>query len=309
MSIQENIELKDKNWFGTGGKAKYYANPATVDEFVEALKFANDKSLEIFVLGSGANILISDEGFNGIVIHPEIKHMEVVDGNYVVAGAGVVIDDLIKFCLDNHLVGLEEFSAIPGTVGGSVFINIHYYKYLLSDFLVEATIINKSTGEVQKVGVDWLEMGYDSSKLHNGEFFLVDAKFKLSKVDDLSIAYTKGRIFEIDRHRKSKYPYKGTCGSFFRNFFDSEVSLEIDGRKVIWSAYYLDKIGVKGDLQVGGARVSHQHANMLVNTGSATSTDIINLARKMQELVREKFGVILQPECQLIGFKEYPLHK
>jgi UDP-N-acetylmuramate dehydrogenase len=309
LKIQENISLKDKNWFGTGGNARYYVQPTNNEEFRESIEFSNQHKLEIFVLGSGANILVSDDGFDGLVISPSILDLEVIDDKFIRAGAGVLIDDLINFSLSNNLSGLEEFSAIPGTVGGSVYINIHYYNYLLSDFLVSARVINSKTGEIVEVDKDWLEMGYDTSKLHYREYFLLDATFQLKKVDELETAYIRGRIFEIDRHRKSKYPYKGTCGSFFRNFHEDEVNLEIGGKKAIWSAYYLDKIGVKGELSVGGARVSHQHANMLVNTDSATSSDIINLARKMQELVKDRFGIVLQPECQLVGFKDYPLYK
>src|SRR5690606_7761801 len=98
-----------------------------------------------------------------------------------------------------------------------------------------------------------------------------------------------------------------TCGSFFRNFLPHEVTLEIHDKKIIFVAYYLDKIGIKGSLQKGGALVSRQHANMIVNTGNATSSDVIAIALEMQKLVYEQFGIIPQPECQLVGFKEYPL--
>lgn len=97
--------------------------------------------------------------------------------------------------------------------------------------------------------------------------------------------------------------------AFFRNFHDHEVTLVSNGKKMIYVAYYLDKIGVKGQLTAGDAIVSYQHANMLVNKGNATSTDLINLARTMQELVNAQFGVLPQPECRLVGFSEYPLHK
>jgi UDP-N-acetylmuramate dehydrogenase len=98
-----------------------------------------------------------------------------------------------------------------------------------------------------------------------------------------------------------------TCGSFFRNFHNHEVSLVSNGKKMIFVAYYLDKIGIKGQLKVGDAIVSYQHANMLINQGNATSTDIITLACTMQKMVKDHFDIVPQPECRLIGFKEYPL--
>ncbi len=309
MNIQENVSLKDKNWFETGGNARFFAEPENEDDFVEALRFAREKNLKIFVFGSGANILVSDDGFDGLVIHPKLLQLEIIHKNQIRAGAGVEIQDLIDFALENGYKGLEEFSGIPGTVGGSVYINIHYYEFLISQFIANARVLNKETLEIETVEVEWLEMGYDKSRLISGDYFVLDTTFKVSEANEVEIAYAKGRRDEIIRHRKSKYPYKGTCGSFFRNFYEDEVSLLVNGRKVIWSAYYLDKIGVKGALQVGGARVSHQHANMIVNTGDATSTDIVNLARKMQEMVMEEFNILLMPECQLIGFSEYPLIK
>jgi len=311
--IQENISLKDKNWFETGGNARYFAQPTNAQEFGHALEFAKINNLEIFVLGEGANILISDKGFSGLVIKPNMTEINVLKSNvseklgHVTAGAGVKFQDLINYCLDNNLSGLEEFSGIPGTVGGSVYINIHYFEFLLSQFLTQATVIEKSTGKVLQVDNAWFNFGYNQSTLLAREYFLLDATFKLKKVDVLEAAYHKGRRDEIIRHRVKRYPYKGTCGSFFRNFYESEVSVESAGKKMIYVAYYLDKIGVKGNLKSGGAIVSHQHANMLVNLGQATTDDIVKLARTMQQLVFDNFGILPKSECQMIGFKNSPL--
>lgn len=139
------------------------------------------------------------------------------------------------------------------------------------------------------------------------DYYLVSATFRLKKVTDLETAYAKGRRVEIIRHRNSRYPSVRTCGSFFRNFHDNEVTLMSNGKKMIYVAYYLDKIGIKGQLAVGDAVVSYQHANMIVNSGKATSTDIIELVRTMQKMVKDSYGITPQPECLLIGFKTYPL--
>jgi len=310
-NIQTNASLKDKNWFQTGGEAQFYTEPNNAEQFAQALNFARTNHLEIFVLGKGANILISDEGFKGLVIRPVIKNLciQSLDENFslVTAGSGTNFADLINFCLENNLIGLEEFSGIPGTVGGSVYINIHYFEFLLSQFLVKATVIEKETGKIIEVDNDWFNFGYDSSKLFEQKHFLIDATFKLENTTELEAAFAKGRSIEIIRHRVRRYPNKGTCGSFFRNFHDNEVSIESNGKKMIYVAYYLDKVGVKGNLQVGDAIVSYQHANMLVNKGNATSSDIINLVKTMQEMVEKEFNIIPQPECQLIGFSKYPL--
>lgn len=305
--IQTNIPLHDKNWFATGGPAKFFAQPTNAEQFSQALQFAQANSLAVFILGKGANILISDEGFDGLVIQPQNTHLEIIDEHLVKSGAGTSMHDLIEFCLHHNLIGLEEFSGIPGTVGGSVYINLHYFQFLLEQFMVAATVIHAKTGLLESVNPDWFKFGYDQSRLQEEEYYLVDATFKLKKVSDLETAFAKGRRIEIIRHRNSRYPTKNTCGSFFRNFHDHEVTLTSNGKKMIFVAYYLDKLGVKGQLQIGDAIVSYQHANMIVNQGKATSSDIINLARTMQEKVHSGYGIIPQPECRLVGFKEYPL--
>ncbi len=311
LTIQEHISLRDKNWFGTGGNARFFCEPKTNQEFIEALVYADRHNLPLFILGLGANILVSDQGFNGLVVRLRLTTITVVkkDGNQVLvqAGAGATMEELIEYCLNNNILGLEEFSGIPGTVGGSAYINLHYYEFLLSQFIVEAVIIHKKTNSIETVPVSWFSFGYNTSELQKHDYFILNVTFQLRSCNALEAAYARGRSVEIIRHRVNRYPSKNTCGSFFRNFHDHEVSLVINNKKMIYTAYYLDKIGVKGELQVGDARVSHQHANMLVNLGNATSQDIINLARAMQEKVMQNFGIIPHSECLFIGFDTHPL--
>ena len=308
--IQTNVPLADKNWFGTGGNARYYAAPQTAEEFSVAIKFAHEYNLPIFILGHGANILISDQGFDGLVVHPQLNacsHANSGETAYVTAGAGVSMHNLIEYCLNNQLIGLEEFAGIPGTVGGSVYINLHYFEFLLSQFLISARVVHRHSGAIENVTREWFNFGYNQSKLQQEQYYLIDATFSVKAVALPETYYARGRRDEIIRHRLKRYPNKGTCGSFFRNFHEEEVSLLSNNKKMIFVAYYLDKIGVKGALSVGDAIVSYQHANMIVNKGKATSQDIIDLARLMQEKVLKEFGIIPQPECRLVGFKKYPL--
>lgn len=311
--IKSGVSLADKNWFKTGGAAKYFCEPKNSLEFKDGLNFAKKNNQEIFMLGAGANILISDDGFDGLVIRPQLNDIEIIetkdDYSIIKTGAGVSFDVLINWCLDNNLTGLEEFSGIPGTVGGSVFINIHYFEFLLSNFLISAQVICKESSEILDVDNNWFNFGYNYSKLHENKYYLISATFKLKQTDALTAAYNKGRSREIIRHRASRYPKSNTCGSFFRNFYEDEVTLISNGKKLIYVAYYLDKIGVKGTLSVGDAIVSYQHANMIVNRGAATTCDIIGVAKSMQEMVYKQFGILPQPECRLIGFKDYPFLK
>ncbi len=308
LIIQENVSLADKNTFRTGGNARFYCTPTTAEQFAQALQFAANKNLEIFVLGGGANILVSDQGFSGLVIHPALTDIATHDLDettaLVKAGAGTSIDNLIQYCLAHNILGLEEFSGIPGNVGGAVYINLHYYEFLLEQFLVSATLINKKTGAIVTVDTAWFNFGYDQSKLQEKDFFVIDATFKLKKSDTITIAHARGRYQEIVRHRHRRYPYENTCGSFFRNFYPEEVAHT--EKKLIYVAYYLDKLGIKGELSVGGAIISHQHANMIVNHKNGTSADILGLTLMMQQLVNDEFGMKPQPECQLLGFDTNP---
>jgi UDP-N-acetylmuramate dehydrogenase len=323
MNFDQNIPLNNKNWFRTGGPARFYCEPQTIDDFKEALTFAREKSLPLFVLGKGANILVSDDGFDGLVIRPQLKKIRIIPGDelqgtekteediFIEAQAGVSINELIEFCLNNNAVGLEKFSCIPGTVGGSVFINIHYFEFYLSDFIISGTVANKETGKCESVPASWFKFGYDDSTLRrNTDYLLLSSTFKLKKSTDNEVAFARGRRAEIIRHRMKRYPATHTCGCFFRNFHKDELKNTISGKNTILSvAHYLDRAGLKGELACGNARVSYQHANMIVTEKNATSSDIVACARAMQESVYKSVGVIPQPECQLVGFKEYPLLK
>ena len=309
FNIQQNISLADKNWFKTGGSARFYCEPTTPQQFASALSFAHENNLEVFVLGQGANVLISDDGFDGLLIRPMLNNISATQYDQhtamVKAGAGTTFHDLILYCLDHNLTNLEEFSGIPGTVGGSVYINLHYYEFLLEQFIVNAQIICKKTMQILTVDPAWFKFGYDASRLQEKEFYLLSATFQLKHANDSQVSFARGRRQEIIRHRERRYPQLGTCGSFFRNFLPEEIANT--GNTLIYVAYYLDKVGVKGELSVGDAIVSYQHANMLVNKGKATSSDIIKVAQIMQQKVFQQFGIKPQAECQLVGFKQNPL--
>lgn len=309
--IKEHVNLADKNWFKTGGTARFYGEPINIQAFQELIHYATTHDLAIFILGDGANILISDEGFDGLVIRPRMVDIRIIeetkDHVHIQAGAGVSFGALIDYCLGNNFIGLEEFSGIPGTVGGSVFINIHYFEYLLSDFLVGATVIHKDTNTMLGVDRQWFNFSYNYSLLHDQPYYVTHAIFKVKKASTHEAAYARGRRREIIRHRSQRYPAERTCGSFFRNFHEHEVTLLSNGKKMTYVAYYFDKIGIKGNLSLGGASVSYKHANMIVSDDTSTSNNIIGVAQIMQQTVKDNFGIIPQPECRLVGFKNYPL--
>jgi len=225
--IQTNIPLHDKNWFGTGGAAHYFCEPKTPQEFSTALAFAHQHQLPTYILGEGANVLISDAGFAGLIIRPRLLDITFSD-THVTAGAGASLAHVIEVCLDNGLIGLEEFSGIPGTIGGAVFINLHYFEFLIAQFLVHAVIIDAVTGVIQTVDNAWFNFSYNYSTLHTRTHYLVCATFALTRTSPDLINFARGRRHEIIRHRARRYPTARTCGSFFRVFHPEEVTLVIN---------------------------------------------------------------------------------
>lgn len=308
MKIEECVNLADKNWFGTGGKAQFFCQPKTFENLVQATLFAQQQGLEIVIIGQGANMLISDEGFNGLVMIPAMAAVTVnPEASSITADAGASLHEVIEQALAHNLLGLEVFSGIPGSIGGSVYINVHYFEALLGDFLVQAHVFDCVTQQLLTVDKSWFNFGYNTSTLHDRRYVLVDATLQLQPCTPLAAAYARGRRDEIIRHRVRRYPSARTCGSFFRNFYPHELLTTEKSQQPVNVAYYLDRVGVRGELQHGGAKVSWQHANMLVTEPGAASADVIAVARTMQELVMKKFNLKPQPECQFIGFKDYPL--
>jgi UDP-N-acetylmuramate dehydrogenase len=314
--LQKNVTLADKNWFASGGAARWYVEPKNQEEFVQAIQAAITHQWPVHMLGLGANTLMSDAGFDGLVIRPVDKSISYIQDSknteqlLITAAAGLTVDELIECAHAHNGIGLEDFACIPGTLGGAVFMNIHYFKSFFGDYIDAATVIDKRTGKLQKVAVEWFNFGYDTSRLHDGDYYLYDVTLRCQKVTDLEVSYQQGRVLEIIRHRRSRYPYQYTCGSFFRNFLPHELKNATIEKPVPFIAYYLDLLGIKGQLRVNHAVVSYQHANMLVNEGGkSSSADIILLARTMQQMVYDKFGLMPVSECCLVGFSEYPLLK
>lgn len=309
--LKQNVLIGPQTWFGTGGAAEWYAEPKNVEEWQEALCFARVNALSITLLGEGANVLVSDEGIKGLVIRSAMQQCEVDHATQTMrVGGGLSVQAAIDYALSEGLIGLEEFSGIPGTIGGAVYINLHYFEFLLSHFLLSARVISLKTGVVEEVSLSWFGFGYNVSRLLEKEYGLLDATFQLKAGNPCDVAYALGRRDEIIRHRQRRYPGGRTCGSFFRNFLTHELaSVKNESQPVIYVAYYFERLGFKGRLKNKGARVSERHANMLVTLPDAMSHDVVELACAMQREVYEAFGLLPQPECQLLGFEQYPFLK
>lgn len=311
--LEEQVSLKAYTWFQVGGAARYFARPKNEAEFQALIGFKKREQILLHILGQGANSLISDEGFSGIVLLLQLKEMKMMDytddQSLLVVGAGCSVEEVINYMLDQKLVGLEEFSGIPSSIGGALFINLHYFQFLISQFVFQAKVYDVTKEEILIVDNAWFCFGYDDSTLkRNTHYILLEATFLLKKASNQEIAFARGRSVEIIRHRKSRFPYEKTCGCFFKNFSKDQDGLMLsEGKKIVAAGYYLDQLGIKGTLKRGNSFVSSKHANMITHNGGGTATEIIEIARIMQQKTFEKFGLFLEPECALIGFDRYPL--
>jgi UDP-N-acetylmuramate dehydrogenase len=299
MRIRKNVSLKSYSGYQIGGPADYFCEPKSKKELLTALNFSIIKKIPVCILGGGFNVLISDNGFRGLVIKPKINSL-VIKNNNLIAGAGVELGRAIKFSLKNGLAGLEEFSGIPGTIGGALYMNIHYYQALLSNFVewVECVDDKLNSYLVNAKNKNWK---YEFSQIQANGLIVVRACFKLRKVSNEEKWKTIGKSEEIIRTRFYKYPKEPSAGSVFQNIDIKKFY----GAPAISAAHYIDRLGMKGT-KVGGAEISDRHANMIVNKGGATAKDIIKLASLIKKRVKNKFGIELKPEIQFVGFKRNP---
>jgi len=299
MEILENVSLKPYTNFKIGGSARFFCEPKNTEEIIDSFKFAKEKNLPAFILGNGANILVSDDGFPGLVIRQKNEKI-FVDGNTINAGSGTTIERLISTALEHNLVGLEDFSEIPSTVGGALYINLHYFGVFIGPLVKSALVLSKDTLKTEEVDQSWFRFGYDDSKLKSDkDYMLLEATFQLEKVDDYKKYEAIGKSKEIIRTRQHKYPSEPSVGSIFQNLNrEKQHQHNLPTRSV---AYLIDVCGLKGT-RVGDALLSPKHANMIVNVGEAKAADVLKLAEIIKQTVKERFEIDLKFEMELVGF-------
>jgi UDP-N-acetylmuramate dehydrogenase len=273
----------------TGGSGDYFARAASADALAELLEWAHGRDLRVGVVGSGSNLLIADEGFRGLVLKLVDDLATIAPaGRRLVCGGGARLPQASAMAARLGLTGLEFGVNIPGTVGGAVKMNANAYGGDLSRVLEWVEIA--SPGEVARRTPDELGFEYRRSNLAPGEV-VARASFALAPAEPSDVKRT---LAEMRSQRRAAQPSGiKTFGSTFKNPDDPRAEGRSAGR-------LLDAAGCRG-LAVGGARFSDKHANFVENTGEATTADVIALMAEGRRRVRERFGVELEPEVQLLG--------
>jgi UDP-N-acetylenolpyruvoylglucosamine reductase len=288
--VKEHVPLSRYTTLGTGGPARWFAAPETVDELVARLAWADQEGLPVAVVGLGSNLLAADEGFTGLVLKlgGALARAEASDAT-LVTGGGAPLAVCLHRARAAELGGIEFVCAIPGTVGGAVWMNAGAYGGDLASVLRRALIAEASGARWQTPAE--LGLRYRSSSLRHGQV-VAEAELEL---EPRPLADIKKTVSEMQSRRKAAQPTnKRTFGSVFKN-----------PEHELTAGRLLEACGLRG-YALGGAQISPKHANFIENAGGARSADAVALIAEARRRAREEFGVVLQPEVQLLGSIEIP---
>ncbi len=305
-----------------GGNIKYFFMVKNQEEVVSIVKFAEDKKLSIFTIGGGSDIAVSDNDFNGVVVKyigKKIKIQKIQNSKYlVVAEAGVVWDDLVKFTVENKLAGMESLSGIPGTVGASPIQNIGAYGQEVSETFYELTAYDVENKKFTKFSKDDCKFGYRESifksKKYWQKFIITDVTFKLDYDNNLDLNKIRNDVLTQRTQKLEDPKVMPNAGSFFVNPFITKNMKEEFEKKYsdmkfyetgnlykISAGYLIEKAGWKGK-SLGPVKVSDKHALILTNpNGKGNFSDVKKLADTIIDDVFKKFGIKLEPEVQYIN--------
>ncbi|MCK9379077.1 MAG: UDP-N-acetylmuramate dehydrogenase [Candidatus Moranbacteria bacterium] len=307
IQIQKDVLLAPYTTFKIGGPARFFVEVKNEEELIEALEYAKENNLEYFILGGGSNILVSDKGFDGMVIRLQDTRYKIQDAN-ITCGASVAISKLVIESVKNGLTGFEWAIGIPGTIGGATAINAGCFGGEMKELIKKVTVLNKENLEIQEYSNEECNFSYRSSVFKDkGKMIILSI---ILQFKEGTPSECEQKMKEIIKKRNQQQPRGLSAGSFFKKvsvedekilqMFEQESGSKFEGNKIS-AGWFIDKIGLKGKT-IGGAQVSEKHANFIINTGDATAEDVIILSSLIKQKVRTRFGVQLQEEVQLVGF-------
>ena len=282
-----DYDLKKTNWFNIGGKTRVFFKPENLNELVIFLKEFG-KSIRIFVLGAGSNILITDRLFNGVVIKlgKKFSNISLLKDQIIIAGSNVIDKKLSEFACENSIGGFEFLSCIPGTIGGGLKMNSGCFEKEFKDILLSVQAVDK-TGKIITIPASKIKFGYRESNLSDDLIFL-SASFKgdLKKQKDI-----KSKIKLLKNRKETAQPTRiKTGGSTFKNPIDQT-------NEKVWE---LIKRSISIDTSFGDAKISSKHYNFFVNNNKASFKDMKNLIEFVKEKVKIKTGINIETEIKII---------
>ncbi len=298
--LKRDEPLAPHTTFRIGGPADLFYTADTADDLASAILAARRHGVPWFVLGLGANILVGDKGFRGLVIRNTASHFRLEDGHADGATrlrveSGATVKEMIQLSVAHGLSGLEHYVGIPSTIGGAIWQNLHFLspapereRTMFIAEVFESCEILSEEGERKTVGADYVGFGYDDTVFHHRRDVVLAATFRLTPADP----FVLNRILQENLSwRGARHPWLDwhpSAGSIFK---------KIEG---VGAGRLIDQCGLKGH-RVGGAQISHIHANIMVNLGDATASDVRELIGIAQTAVAERFGQRLEVEIGMVG--------
>ena len=284
--VKVNEPMNRHTTFRIGGPADCFLLPSSQEELQEIIKICSDEKLPYFILGNGSNLLVSDAGYRGVIIQLDRNMEEItVDGTEIRAAAGALLSSIAVAARRASLAGFEFAGGIPGTLGGAVVMNAGAYGGEMKDVLKEVTVMT-GDGEIRVIPASELEMGYRTSIIKKAGYLVLGATISLKEGN---LEEIKALTRELSEKRTSKQPLEfPSAGSTFKRpegYFAGKLIMDS---------------GLRG-YQIGGARVSDKHCGFVINAGDATAQDVVALMDHVTEVVREKYGVTLEPEVKFLG--------
>lgn len=324
MQIVDSYPLKNITTLQIGGPAKKFVTVSSEEELKEAINYARENHLEYLVIGGGSNLLVNDVGVNSLVIKNEITGI-ALQGETLQVKSGTILQDLVDYTIQHGLSGLHKMTGIPGTVGGAVYGNAGAYGQKISDRIVEVTIlkpsviaspkgvaisIKKDSHVASLLGMtlkkNQCEFNYRDSRFKRNGFTILEVVFNLTPADPEAL---QQEADEVLQKRLVKYPKGIKCpGSFFKNIvadsLPKEILVKIPKEKITYgkisAGYLLEAVGAQGQ-KLDGIEIAPYHANLFINKEHGTAKAFYDLAKEYALKVKEKFGITLEPEVQLIN--------
>ncbi len=304
VEIREFEPLAPITSFKIGGPARYFIRVRSYDELKEALNWVHEQEMPLVILGGGSNVLVHDDGFEGVVIKMEDRDTQI-QGTIISASAGAVFATMAHTASEAGLSGFEWAFGIPGTIGGAVRGNAGAFGSSVMDSLIDAEVIDIEKGTVFHISPDELAFGYRSSRFKKEPTWVViRAMFQL-RPEDPVVCMSRAHEF-LEQKIAAQPAGKNCAGSLFQNPLISELSrisevpVEFLSRERLPAGWLLDQCNLKGHV-IGQAVISLKHANFFLNMGGATYQDMRSLIEFAKDRVMSKFGILLKEEIQYIG--------
>ena len=287
QNLQKDVLLSDYTTFRIGGPAKYFLKVEDKESLIKALSFSKNLSLPFFILGAGSNLLVSDSGYEGLVINFQFSIFNFQD-NKIISGSGVRLGRLVQAALENNLSGLEWAAGIPGTLGGAIFGNAAAFDGSTGELVEKVEVLDTNDLQIKSLRQKECQFGYrDSIFKHKKNLIILSALLSLKKSDRKKIEIKMRE--HLDYKKKTQPLNFSSAGSVFKN------------PKGYSAGFLIDKCGLKGK-RIGNVEISKKHANFIVNLGGGKAKDVMSLIKLAKESVKKKYGIILEPEIQFLGF-------